>query len=309
VVFGESPAKDLYRLAVWGPWRWALERSPAGWEYRANRALGAAAAAAAPGGRRRARDGLRRAFGERADLDGLVRQVFESHFANQYASFAFGRIDRENWGRYLEIDGLHHLETARDAGRGVVLLHPHMGPAQLPLAVLGALGWPVNQVGGGEVEVEKSRVGRWASDERARLEKRIAARLHDGSGYLRGLVRALARGEIVFTAADGTGGGRELGRRYPREVLGHRMGIPVGGFWLALRSGASIHPLVTVRDGRRHRSIIGAPFPLERSAAIDDALERAADQAAGWLSAALTAWPGDWLFWDAFRPGGLLEAA
>lgn len=309
MVIGESTAKDAYRRLVWGPWREFLERCPPGWDYRANRALGTIAGAAAREKRAQVVANLRRAFPHRTDLEHIAVRAFASHFANQYASFAFGRIEPAISRHWLRIEGIEHLDRAARDGVGVVLIHPHMGPAQLPLAVLGAAGRAVHQVGGGEVEVEKSAAGRWASEERTRLERRMKVTLHDGTGYLRSLLRVLTKGEVVLTACDGTGGGKELGRRYVRKVLGQQMIVPVGGFYLALRSGARVHTLHTVVDPtepRRHLSTIGAEVPVERSGKVVDVLESAADFTAAWLSLVLSRHAGDWLFWDAFQPGGLL---
>lgn len=304
MVVGESPAKDLYRRVVWGPWRAALERGPYGLEYVANRGLGLAAGRFARGTREHVETNLRRAFPERTDLGRVARRTFGAHFVNQYASFAFGRIDASNWERYLSWEGLDHVHAARAAGEGLVLVHPHMGPAQLPLCVLGAVGFPVHQIGGGEPQIEKSEAGRWASELRHTLEARMPVTLHDGTGYLRKVVRALRDGEIVLTACDGTGGGKEIGRRLERTVLGQRMRVPVGGFWLAAQAGARVHPLHVVPDGLRHRAIVGERIPLPTKA--DAALEAGADASAAFLTRVLGAHPEEWHFWDAFEPGKLL---
>ncbi len=301
MVIGESPLKDAYRRAVWGPWRWALEHGPHGWEFRANRRLGMLAGRFARGTRARVEQNLRRAFPERGDLAALTTQTFGAHFANQYCSFAFGRVTAESWPAYLDFDGLSHLEAARDAGEGVVLMHPHMGPAQLPLAALGVMGFDTHQIGGGHVEIDKSETGRWASELRASLEGRLKATLHDGTGFLRAPVRALRGGAVVLTACDGTGGGKELGRRCVRTVLGQRMGVPVTPVWLARHGKARLHGLTCVRDGARHRAVIGPRLLVPDS---DDA---AADVVADWLDGALRAHPAEWLFWDQFEPGALLE--
>jgi lauroyl/myristoyl acyltransferase len=147
-----------------------------------------------------------------------------------------------------------------------------------------------------------------ASAERARLEARMPVKLQDGTGYLRGVLRALQAGEVVLTACDGTGGGQELGRRYERVVLGQRMRLPVGGFYLAKRGNARLHPLVTVRDpqdARRHLSVIG-PQLLLGTGDLKQVLEDGADRTALLLEDMLRRYPGQWLFWDAFKPGELL---
>lgn len=304
MIVAESPAKDLYRRVVWGPWRNALERGPFGFEYVANRQLGLVARAFSRGTRRVVEANLRRAFPDRRDLGRVAGRTFGAHFSNQYASFAFGRISAESWPRYLVWEGFEHIAAASAAGEGIVLVHPHMGPAQLPLCVLGAMGYAVHQIGGGEPQIEKSEAGRWATELRHRLEARMPVTLHDGTGYLRKILRALADGAIVLTACDGTGGGKEIGRRLERDVLGQRMRVPVGGFWLAARAGARVHTLHVVPDGLRHRAIVGPRVVLPKD--TDAAMELGADYTAAFLSRVLAAHPEEWHFWDAFEPGRLL---
>lgn len=309
MVFGESPLKDVYRRAVWGPWRELLEACPPGWEFRVNRRIGLLVARAFPEKRAQVEENLRRAFPDREDLDEVAAQTFATHFENQYASFAFGRIDADNWSSWLRFEGLEHVAAAMAVGKGLVLLHPHMGPAQLPLCALGAMGWPTHQIGGGEPEIQKSDTGRWATAERHRLEARMPVLLHDGNGFLRTVLRALGRGEIVLTAGDGTGGGKEIGRRVEREVLGQRMKLPVGAIYLAWRSGAPLRTLFTVRDPldrRRFLSVVGDELPIRRDLPLEAAMEAGADAAAAFLDEVLRAHPGAWHFWDDFAPGRLL---
>ena len=303
MVVGESPLKDAYRLVVWGPWRRALEAAPPGWEIRASRALGMAAGSFPTDARTRVRANLARAFPELPDAarSRIARQGFAAHFSNQYASFSFGKVTPRSSERYVRWEGLEHLDAARADGVGVVLVHPHMGPAQLPLCALGAAGWPVHQVGGGVTTTEKSRVGVWATRTRSRLEVRLPATLHDGRTYLRACLRALARGEIVLTAGDGTGGGVELGRRVTLPVLGHPFRVPVFPAWLAHRGGARLHTLTCTPEGSRHVARIGPALPITGDEAQD------ARSLAAWLDLTLRTHPGDWLLWDAFEPGQLLE--
>jgi lauroyl/myristoyl acyltransferase len=303
VVIGETPLRDAYRLLAWGPWRWALERSPPGWEVQASRHLGRIAGALPGSTRALVRTNLARAFPDAPAhaLDRLARATFAAHFANQQASFSFARMRPETETRYLRWVGLAHLEAARAEGVGVVLVHPHMGPAQLPLCALGARGIPVHQIGGGEVALERSRVGRWASTRRAALEQRLPATLHDGKRYLRAVVRALHAGEVVFTAGDGTGGGHELGRRAVGDVMGQRMRLPLAPVWLATHGRARLHPLHCYAEGSRHVAVIGPRM------AVPEVPDSDVSELAAWLDVVLRAHPQDWLLWDAFAPGQLLE--
>lgn len=309
MIFAESPIRDLYRQLAWGPYPRLLHALPPGQDLRVSRLLGRTASLVARGSRARVEANLRRAFPGRDDLSSVATAVFATHFANQYLPISFPRITAENAGGWLEIGGLEHLEEARARGRGVVVMHPHMGPVQLPLCVLGARGLPMHQVGGGEVKGLSAR-GEWAASRRRAFEGAMPVKVLDGKAFLRPVLRALAGGGIVMTTCDGTGGGEELGRRVVRPVCGHPMRIPVGPAWIALRSGAPLLALWTVRTpGARapYTTTILPEVALERDLPPDEGLERGVDAIASFLTRALTAWPGDWHFWDHFEPGRFLE--
>ncbi len=314
MIVGEHPLKDLYRRALWGPGREILERLPAPWEMRLIHAGGRAAARALSRRRHGLRENLSLAFPERpeAALDEIAARAFQAHLANQYVSFSFPKCDARRWPRYLHLEGLARLQEAWARGRGVVLTHPHMGPAQLPLHVLGVLGWKMHQIGGGRVtRVELSETGRWAAETRARLERRMPVTLHDGRRFLRPALRALDEGEVLMTACDATGGGEELGRRIAGVVLGQRMPLPVGPVWLAWKSGApllTVHTRRATTEGPPWVAEIGPELVFPRDQGRERALELGVAALARYLDDTLRAWPGDWLFWDGFHPGGLLEA-
>lgn len=312
MIFGEHPLKDAYRRALWGPGRRALLRLPPPLELYGISGGARVAAQLLSGKRARILENLRRAFPDERDevLDRIAREAFAAHFANQYLSFSFSKCDAKTWPRYLEMRGLERLQAAWSAGHGVVLAHAHLGPAQLPLHVLGVLGWRMHQIGGGRVTaVPLSETGRWAAETRRSLEAAMPVTVHDGKRFLRPVLRALGRGELVMSACDATGGGEELGRRRVHTVLGQPMPVPVGPAWLAYTTGA---PLLTVAC--HHNEGRGAPYvaefgpeiPLLRDQGKEAALESGTRGLAAWLDTTLRRWPGDWLFWDGFVPGVLL---
>jgi lauroyl/myristoyl acyltransferase len=308
VIFEESPLRDAYRLAIWGPYRQLIARLPHGWELSANRRLGRLVARASRGSRARIEANLARAFPQRDDLAELAARTFGTHFQHQYLPVSFPRMERDRLHRYVEIRGLEHVDRALASGRGVVLMHPHMGPVQLPLHGMGVLGYPVHQ--GGGVVTGLSRVGEWAAASRRELEASMPVTVHDGKGFLRPILRAISEGGVIMATCDGTGGGQELGRRLVRPVCGQPMKVPVSPVWLAIQAEA---PLLTLRthrgSGRRHRWVtdISAPLELPRGLPKRQALEQGADLVASFLTDSLTRYPEDWHFWDHFEPGRFLE--
>jgi KDO2-lipid IV(A) lauroyltransferase len=316
MIIGESPLKDLYRLAIWGPGRGLLAGLPPGQELRLLERLGRCSAAALPRRQRRVAENLRRALPElaQAEAEHLAVEVFGAHFCNQYWSFCVPQCTAATWGDYLDLRGRERLREVRRRGRGALLLHLHMGPAQLPLHVLGLLGLPTHQIGGGRVtQVQLSKIGQRSARLRAELEKAMPVTLHDGRAFLRPVLRALAANELVLTAADATGGGEELGRRQTCPVLGLPYALPLGPIKLARASGAPVLPLICARSreagGPPWVATIGPELelPRDRDGRLD--LEGCAAVLAAWLEGVLRQHPGDWLFWDGLEPGGLLADA
>ena len=315
MIFGESSLKDVYRRIVWGPGIDVLRRLPSPWEHRIVRGMGRAAALVARQKRAEVENHLSHAFPEEAQVSSraihrVAADAFASHFANQYIGATFSRCTEHSWSKYIQWKGIERIDAHLQQGRGVVIAHPHMGPAQLPTHVLAIRGQRVVQVGGGRImAVQLSPTGQWARDRRGQLEADMPVEIHDGRDYLRPLLRALDDGAIVMSAADGTGGGEELGRRLTRVVLDRPMAIPVGPVWLAYRSGAPLLTMHCYRNpdpGPLYVAEVGDELVLDRNRSLNPVLEEGADRLAMWLDSVLRAHPGDWLFWDGYAEGALL---
>ncbi len=69
-------------------------------------------------------------------MDAAVWEVFTRSGANLLGGFAFNRMKPEAIQRHLEVEGVEHLSSALETGRGAIILLAHMGPwevlAQLP---------------------------------------------------------------------------------------------------------------------------------------------------------------------------------
>ena len=313
MVFDEHPLKDLYRTLVWGPYRRLMEAAPPGVEIRASRRLGRLVCKRSPQRRELLRAHLRDGIGDHPNLDRMVRECFETHFANQYVGFTFQKVTRHNWETFLQLQGRKHLDDAVAAGKGVVVAHPHMSLPQLPLHVLGLLDYDVHQIGGGKPDVVLSKAGERAAAVRAGLESRIQATLHDGTAYIRPILRALRDGGVVFTACDGTGGGHELGRREVVRVLGRPMKLPVFAIWAGLRLKVPVIPMVPWRNhmnGAWYMARFEEPLQLSGSHKNPEDLRAGLAQLAERFERWLRLHPGDWHFWDKWttEDGGLLEA-
>ena len=309
MIIGESPLKDIYRLVVWGGGPHLAQAFPAPGEARFVRALGRLSGRLLRQKHAQISQNIRSAFPERRDSAVLATGAFAAHFANQYISLSIPKIRQSNAHRYLRWEGIDKIERALQKS-GVVIAHPHMGPAQLPLHCLGLRFPSVHQIGGGEIHlVQKSNIGQWASRRRAELEQSISATLHDGKTYLRPALRALSSGGIVLSACDATGGGKEIGRRREATLFGQPFPLPLGHLWFAWKAKVPLFPMYCTRDPQKralYLARVGEPLDLSgyrKSEAFDHGI-RWTEQ---FLNQSLSTHPESWLFWDGFCKGGLIR--
>lgn len=244
----ESPARDALRLVAWYPLRFLVERLPPRLGFAVLRLLGRLHAAASRGRRGRALAAVSRL---RPDLPGPTRRkqalaAFETHYANQLSIFVFPRITPDNFAQVLEIEGREHLDAALAAGRGAVLPIGHFGPTQLPLTVLGLVGYPMLQIGYLN-EAGLSFIGRHVAVRlRRRYEGRIPARIVPPGPGTRQALAHLRAGGVVMTTLDDAPGQPRFGRHATFAFPGGALCAPLGPARLALSSGAALCPAFLV---------------------------------------------------------------
>ena len=297
----ESVARDLLRLCVWYPLRWVVERLPPRTGFALLAGLGrlhAALATARRGGRAARLAAAAGKVSPQLDAAGRRAQVvaaYETHYANQLSIFVFPRLTRGNWREVLAIDGLDNLRAALEPGRGVVLPIGHFGPTQLPLTVLGLLGFPMLQIGFQD-DSGLSYIGRHVSFRlRQAYEARIpAAIVPPGPGTRRALAH-LRAGGVVMTTADDTPWQARFGRHADFDFPGGRLRAPVGAAKLALAAFAPLCP-VFLGPGEDVPFRLTIEAPLEESELMDKN-EAAAAMTREFLdryAARVAAMPGWW---------------
>jgi KDO2-lipid IV(A) lauroyltransferase len=266
----ESLSRDLLRLIVWYPLRFFVERLPPRAGFALLRGLGRLHATCAPGRRVR----LDQAVGCIApELPPAARRAqvlaaFETHYANQLSIFIFPHLARENAGEVLEIEGREHLDAALAAGRGVVLPIGHFGPTQLPLAVLGLLGYPMLQIGFLN-DAGLSFIGRQVAFRlRRRYEGRIAARIVPPGPGTREALTHLRAGGVVMTTIDDPARQPAFGRHAAFDFPGGPLVAPLGAARLALATGAALCPTFLI-PGRIAPYRLRLEAPLAVPAGLD----------------------------------------
>src|SRR5262245_18876946 len=177
----------------------------------------------------------------------LVRRSFE-HFALSLADFL--RLGHRGAPRAetVEIRGRRHLERARTAGRGVILLSAHLGNWEWGAAYLARTGARLSVVA-------RPHPNDWVERFFLRRRERAGVVTLRGRPLWSPAASALRRGEWVALLGD-------------RGGLGARDSMCAWAGALARRTGALVLPGVMVRVGpRRYRACFGAPLTLEQCAA------------------------------------------
>ena len=247
------------------------------------------AAASLPSGRRATLERhLRRVHGP--DLRGPalareVRRVFASYGRYWLETFRVPGLSPAELDANFFIDGLHHLQAARAAGRGVILAIPHLGGWEFGGAWFASKGFELTVV----VEpVEPPELFEWF----VRLRRSLGLTIVPlGQGVATQVLRCLRGGGLVALLCD-----RDLaGTGVEVEFFGERTTLPNGPATLALRTGAALLPTAAYFEGRRgHRALVRPPLDTARRGGLREDVARVTQELAGELEALIRRAPEQW---------------
>jgi KDO2-lipid IV(A) lauroyltransferase len=193
----------------------------------------------------------------------LAQNYFRNHYVNQLQIFLFPRFTRKNIGNFHRIEGLEYLEDGLKKGKGCILVHPHFGPAQLPLCALGIMGYPMMQLGLPTDEGLGFIGKKVAFRLRMKYEGKIPAMIISADSFLKPVVKWLKSNKVVMITGDGAGGGKFIGKFIPVDFFGRSAMFPVGAARLAQKTGAMLLPLFTIIEkDNTYKTIIHEPLKV-----------------------------------------------
>ena len=200
----------------------------------------------------------------------ILRRFFRSLFLNKLDVFFYPLLNPRNIGAITEIQGEEHLRRALDQGRGVVLMHGHLGNPQMLIVAVGHRGYKLHQVGLAPDDVLE-RIDGMAGERRGPVFrlwmrfKQVVERcmpadfIYVGKDSLRQIYDALKRNEVIAMSADGVHGGGVLWDFMGRQTVDFLTG-PVR---VALKSRAVLLPAFALQlENGRHRLVIEPPMDL-----------------------------------------------
>ena len=168
---------------------------------------------------------------------------------------ATGYNKKEDYHRWIDYEGWHHLENAFQEGNGVVILTCHMGAFDLVGRIL-AVQYPTNII---VREHRNPKLNDLLMQNRTKLGAKV---FYSGDSMLK-VVRLLNKGEIVIILID-----QDIARMKGVFVdfFGKQAYTPIGATWLALNTKAKVVPM-TIRQKRdyRHQVTVCQPIPVTKT--------------------------------------------
>ncbi len=216
---------------------------------------------------------------------GLVRETFTSYARYWVESFRLPGTSPTVLEAGVRVDGIEHLASALDSGRGAVVALPHLGGWEWGAFWLTAcMGWPVTAV----VEpVEPPELAEWFVGLREALGMELVP-LGKGAGAA--CAKALKANRVVCLVCD-----RDLaGDGVPVRFMGEETTLPAGPATLALRSGAPLLTAATYFDGRGHRFVIDPPVDTTREGGLRADVARVTGVVAERLESIIRTAPEQW---------------
>ena len=215
----------------------------------------------------------------------LAWQNWLDHTKGWIDFFKIPRMDRRKLGGLLVAIGTEHLDTATAAGRGVIVVAPHMGSWELACASWAAT---YGEIGVMVEQIEPRRLFQHVLALRSRLGIKVIPLSRTAP---RDILRLLKDGRMVVLAMD-----RDiLGTGRPLPFFGEVARFPTGPVELALKTGAPILPAYCVRDQEDRYVAVGeAPLFLTPSGDHDGDVGRAMEQILATFERIIRRFPDQW---------------
>jgi KDO2-lipid IV(A) lauroyltransferase len=199
--------------------------------------------------------------------------------------FKIPRMDRRHLAGLLTKVGVEHLDRAMAAGKGVIVVAPHMGSWELACASWAAA---YGEIGVMVEQIEPRRLFEHVSAVRSRMGIRIIPLSRTGA---RDIMRMLKQHRMVVLAID-----RDILRTgRPFRFFGRSARFPTGAVEIALKTGAPVLPAFCIRDHNDSYVAIGEAALFFTPSEDHDADVRAAmEQILATFERYIKSYPDQW---------------
>lgn len=220
------------------------------------------------------------------DLDDAVTSVFGT-YARYYSDTArLAGLASRHVDAGFSYEGFEHIENGWAAGKGVILVLPHIGGWEWAGSWLTKV--PHYKVTAVVEPIPNDELREWMQGWRESIGMDIVPL---GPDVGRVALNALREGQILCLMSDRNlgDGGVEV------EFFGENTELPGGPAALALRTGAAIVPVAVYHRGKTNHAVVLPPVPAERQGRIRDDVGRITQDIAHRLEHLIRLDPGQWI--------------
>jgi len=254
---------------------------------RAGEGLGLAAWYIAPARRRLVQRHLTRVLGPDAPVKRRSKKMFARY--GRYWAEVFWLRPKRKTGivEHSEIINGETLQRSKAAGKGIIIVLPHMGNWEMAGAVAESIGVPVLAVA---ESLPNPLITEWFINVRKMVGIDIVL-MGNGRRSTGELIRRLRQGGAIALLSD-----RDLsGRGVPVRFFGEETTMPAGPVSLADKTGAAIHVVgCYFQDGRGHRYVVADPLELPTDGSRADRVAAGVQVFADALEDVIRVAPEDW---------------
>lgn len=208
---------------------------------------------------------LKASFGDEKisdEINIIAKKVFENLGMNVVEFCRLPYLKKESLGKYIECEGFENFKMAYDKGRGVIFLTGHFGNWELMAIFYALKGYPVDIV---VRDMDNPLIDEFVRWVRTKAGNRIISK----GRSMRELLKILSKGGVAGILLDQNVTWAEGVFVYFFNRLAC---TNKGAALMAISSGAPVIPTFIVRDGKRHKVIIGKEIE------VIDTGDRAKDQ-------------------------------
>lgn len=254
---------------------------------RAGEGLGLAAWYVAPARRRLVQRHLRRVLGPEVPVSRRSKMMF-ARYGRYWAEVFWLRPRRKaQIVEHSEIINGEALLRSQAAGKGTIVVLPHMGNWEMAGAAAESIGVPVLAVA---ESLPNPLITEWFVNVRKMVGIDIVL-MGKGRRSTGELIRRLREGGTVALLSD-----RDLsGRGVPVRFFGEETTMPAGPVALADKTGAPIHVVgCYFREGRGHRYVVADPLELPTDGSREERIAAGVQLFAAALEDVIRVAPEDW---------------
>ena len=239
--------------------------------------------------RKIALNNLTRSFGHEKssyEIKILVRRIFKNLGQIIFEIGWSLRLERKDFQKYFNIQGLSNYRNAYKKGKGVLLLTAHMGNWELLSIIMAMAGYPVS--------VLYRPLDFFLLDRLfAMIRGRFGAELIPSAQSMRKILRSLKHGKVVGMLMDQNVDWYE---GVFVDFFGHRTCTNKGMALLARRTESPVVPVFLVREKSGFRAEFGSEIPLIKTEDIRKDVEANTQQYNRVIESVIRQYPDQW-FW------------